>query len=221
VKRFTKILLAIVACLIPMTNLSTTSAQAATTNPLTPAQEAAAKPILQKAFPGITDAQITTLVRDPAFVLRASQITQVSVTKLPSAPTAESTSTLVAAATTYCKYAWAKVKGRGLFGTLFSYKTQLNWCYDGNRVYYQSHSLTPDVTTYGATFGWAYKGTWQALNKHYYTWNGHRYGGYVVEAFPEFARCLGGNIGCIDQRFGDVGVFGHYDGTYTARYRLN
>ena len=216
-------MLALVACLIISMTAVSIPAQAATTNPLTPTQETAAKPILRKAFPGITDAQITTLVRDLDFVQTASQVVSVEYEPTSVNPTMSlrSIATSFGSYTTMpCLKGTSSVKVRGIFGTLFSFTTTLSWCYDNNRVYYQTHSLKPDVTTYGATFGWAYEGQWQPLNKHYYSYNGHYLGGYIVQAFPQFNRCIT-KLGCIDQKFGDVAFMGHYNGTYTLWHTMD
>lgn len=215
-KRIGQMVLVFLTCTI-MNVVSINSAQAASAQ-LDPTQEQSLKAILRGSDPGLTEQQLNQLVRNPDFIEASGTVVSVEITpvRIEALRAVRATT-----GTRYCTWAWSQVKARGLFGTLFSFKVQLDWCYDYNRVSSPSYSVTPDVTMYGSTLGWSYRGERQARNTRYYRWKNHRQGGYVAEAFGEFSRCLGGNVGCIDQRFTDVGVFGHYDGTYTARNDLN
>ncbi len=194
-------------------------AQATTAYPLTSTQQAAVKAFLKTKMPAATDDQLNQLVANPDYLTNIGKVTSITVTPLPG--TVTTTNLVTTSSTLYCKYAWSKVTARGLFGTLFSFKVQLDWCYNYHRVYSPSYQFWPDVTTYGSTLGWAYKGQWRSKNTHYYLLAGRAYGGYIAELFGEFSRCLGGNVGCIDQRFADVGVRGHYDGSQTYISSLN
>jgi|GEM_PF-3289464 len=207
-KRFFRILM--IAGLIGATgSLTTRQTAGASTDFRSSVQQAKVKEFLRLVMPGAIDARLNTLANDLNFVANITTVTDVTVGRTMYSTRGS------------CRSAYSTIVGRGLFGTLFSFKIILSWCYDAGRVTTHSNKIVPDVTMYGSIGGWSYKGEYQARNTHYYAWNGRRYGGYVAEAFGEFGRCVGGNVGCIDQRFADVGVCGHYDGTASYIHKLN
>lgn len=229
---FRMTILGLVASLVvPMAMLSPPAHAAEATPLMTPEQEVRAKAFLLKKMPGTSDEQLTQMVRDPNFLKFVS--TPIKVTVTPISPTVDANgneptptadpaaSAGVTAASVGCTWASKQVKVSGLFGTLFSYKVKLAWCYNYDVVFWPSPTLTPDLTSYGSYFGWSYRGFWQAKRSHFYTYNWHANCGYAIRVFPEFKRCLGGNIGCVDQRFLDVGVWGHYNGTYSTVGTVN
>ena len=88
---------------------------------------------------------------------------------------------------------------------LWSYKQQLNWCFDGTNVTSKSRSRWGEV----------YAPLWQ--------WAGHvgssESGGvgqtyYKVRTHGEFKLCLGGDIGCIQYAYPWVEQKGYGDGWY-------
>ena len=207
-KRFFRILM-IAGLAIAILNLTSSQIASASTDPQSTVQQTKVTEFLHSVMPSATDVQLNNLANDPNFVRNVATVLDVKVSRS------------VFSTRGACTRSWSKIQSRGLFGTLFSFKLILSWCYDAGRVTSHSNKVVPDVTMYGSAFGWAYKGEYQARNTHYYTWNGHRYGGYVAEAFGEFGRCLGGNVGCIDQRFADVGVCGHYNGSASYIHKMN
>ncbi len=172
---------------------------------------------LASATGQITSPEVTPLISDTGVVTASGTITDFTVTtETVNAPPANKSR---GTAEPKCKTKTWKAKATVLWATVWSYKVTLKWCYDGTRVYYKSHSVQPDVTTYGSALGWSYDGTYQDLFRDYYTWSEHGNGGYVVRAFPQFKQCLAGT--CSMRVFVDVAIRGHYDGTKAGHDRYN
>ena len=203
---------------------SVASTASAATLPLT-SQQTAMKQFLHSVLPSKTDAQLTALVRNPDYIKAIGSVKSVEVVGGPVTTSVSTTSAgmFTTSAVIWCRSAWATVKARGFFGTLFSFKLTKYWCWNGSRV--TSARITavkPDVTSYGSYFGWAYKGEFQPRENYYYTWRWHTYGGHKSIAHGEFTRCIGlQGIGCVDQKFMKAGVRGHYDGSYTFIEEMN
>ncbi len=214
-KRMKRMYLIVLVAILSM--LSTQAIQPASAATLLSAKEQQMKLFLKSEMPTLSNSELNALVKDKAFVAAASKVVRIEISHVPK------TSSVTTRAAAGCTNDWTRVKGRGLFGTLWSHTLHTTGCWDGKNIV-TSASITktvPDVTTYGSTFGWSYRGEWQPRNKHWYTWNGHYKGGYINAIFGEFARCLGGNIGCIDQRFTNLDVRYHYDGSTAYRNEVN
>lgn len=165
--------------------------------------------------PTLTYNQVVNLVSEPDFAnFAGAEISRSIVISKPATVDAGTTRDAL-----QCWKGKASVKARGIFGTLWSHTVNLTWCEDNKQVYYQSGNTIPDVTTYGATFGWTYDGAHQDTEALYYYWGATKYGtsyyhgGYRRISYGIFGRCLA-KVGCIDQRFTQVGVRAYFDGTY-------
>ena len=104
--------------------------------------------------------------------------------------------------------------------TVMGLEVCATWRYDGVRyVGNGSRAITPYITLFGTARGWHWRGTNVAL-AHYYNYKrkGPR-SGYHTRTVGHFQRCPSRQVVvplCDQEKFPQIQIDGHYDGTYSA-----
>lgn len=166
-----------------------------------------------KKTAGLSDAQISAALEDPAVLASIPVRTEVLPLKSePVAPPQEDGRSSSAATTAYCRSFVSQVNYKNAYGTLLaSFKVDRTWCWNYSSVTYASiPAVSGTVTRAGAAGGWRYDGV-LSRSDYFFSYDGRSRGGYFSYRKGSFTVC-NATYGCYMQKTPQVRFWAYYNG---------